>query len=190
MGLRSTRDAHRLANKRPDHKNTRGSSPSTHLTTTWVNCLFRTVILYNVSGYQEKKRQVGFLWGYSGSDWVSNARGAGPILVRETRIPYARQHGQRGGLPGGPGVENLPCGARDTSLIPGWGKIPRAVEQRSPWATTPLQSLGAAAAEPYVTTTEAPMPPACAAQQEKPPQWETSTRASLHKAMKTQCGQK
>ena len=34
-------------------------------------------------------------------------------------------------------VKNLPCNARDTGSIPGWGmKIPHSVEQLSPAATT------------------------------------------------------
>ena len=95
-------------------------------------------------------------------------------LVRETKIPYPRQHGQgerkHWGFSGGPGAKNLPCNARDSSGIPGRGNIPRAVKQRSPWATAPLQSLGAATAEPQGTVTEAPVPMACAPQQGKPPQ--------------------
>ena len=40
-------------------------------------------------------------------------------------------------FPGGPVVKNLPCNAGDASSIPGRGtKIPHAVEQLSPRATT------------------------------------------------------
>ena len=40
-------------------------------------------------------------------------------------------------LPSGPVVKNLPCNAENTSSIPGRGtKIPHAVEQLSPHATT------------------------------------------------------
>ena len=40
-------------------------------------------------------------------------------------------------FPGGPVVKNLPSNAGDVGLIPGRGtKIPQAVGQLSPWATT------------------------------------------------------
>ena len=40
-------------------------------------------------------------------------------------------------FPGGPVVKNLPCNGKDEGLIPGEGtKIPHAVEQLSPLATT------------------------------------------------------
>ena len=40
-------------------------------------------------------------------------------------------------FPGGPLVKNLPCNPGDMGLIPGLGtKIPQAVEQFSPQATT------------------------------------------------------
>ena len=40
------------------------------------------------------------------------------------------------GFPGGPVVKNLPCNARDTSLIPGSGRCHMQQEQLSPCATT------------------------------------------------------
>ena len=40
------------------------------------------------------------------------------------------------GFPGGPMVKNSPCNAGDTSMSSGPGKIPHAVEQLSPCATT------------------------------------------------------
>ena len=55
-------------------------------------------------------------------------------------------------------VENLPCSAGDTGLIPGWGtKIPRAEEQLSPCTTT---------TEPTAAITEAHAPRACASKRE------------------------
>ena len=40
-------------------------------------------------------------------------------------------------FPGGPGVKNPPANAGKVGSIPGWEtKIPHAVRQLSPWATT------------------------------------------------------
>ena len=63
------------------------------------------------------------------------------------------------GFPGGAVVKNPPANAGDHGFEPWSGKIPHAVEQLSPCATT----------------TEACAPRACALQQEKPPQWEALT---------------
>ena len=72
-----------------------------------------------------------------------------------------------GSFPGGSGLKNPPCNARDTSLIPGSG---RSHMTQSKKAYVP-QLLS-----PHPAATEAWVPRACALQQEKPPQWEAHTQ--------------
>ena len=46
-----------------------------------------------------------------------------------------------GDLTSGPVIKNIPCRAGDVCSVPGQGtKIPQAVEQLSPWATTRVQA--------------------------------------------------
>ena len=100
------------------------------------------------------------------------------------------------GFPGGPVVKNLPCNARDTDHIPGWGRSYMPREQLSPCVTTiepSSWSLGTATTEPTSHNYWSPCAlRVCAPRQEKPPHREACT-LQLEKtcaAMETQHSQK
>ena len=72
------------------------------------------------------ERMTVWEWKGKGSINREETHGVGRVYKRQDRTFLS-----------GPVVKNLPANTGDTGLIPGPGrKIPRALEQLSPWATT------------------------------------------------------
>ena len=72
------------------------------------------------------------------TDWTSKPSETSELNSPITHLAlHSRSYGTLWDFPGGPGVKNPPSNAEDSGLIPGQGtKIPHAMEQLSPRATT------------------------------------------------------
>ena len=81
------------------------------------------------------------------------------VILAERRIEV-----REGSFPGGPGVKNLPCNARDTKVNPWSWRSPHALEQLSPCAAT-----AEATPRAHVPQEQPPLGEACAPQLESGP---------------------